>query len=337
MESSVRFRPSPPTSFVEELERTEGNSREKAASFSGFFSKSTVRPQSRTGPLHPNPTARYAFWFRLGHAQKVQAAMKQNYRLFRRDWGTYYVENIQTGKQDSLGTKDKAEAQRLFHAKNETAHLPAFNLKMARIYLQAADPKAITRTWQYVMDEIISTKQGDTIRRWTVEMKRKVYDHIRNVLLVETQAEHFLRVLSDHKVSTNVYLRRLHNVALDMNWLGCPIIPKRKWPKVEYQEKRAITLQEHEQIIGREFNPERRHFYELLWHIGASQSDLAHLHAEDVDWEDRTITYSRMKTGSLAQLHFRERVARILAELPGKGPLFPYLTLKANWWSSPPS
>src|SRR5688572_30551785 len=126
----------------------------------------------------------------------MQEAMKQRYRLFKRSWGTYYIEDIELGKQDSLETKDKNEAQRLFHAKNETAHLPAFNLKMARVYLQAADPKAITRTWQYVMDEILKMKQGDTHRRWLVETKRQAYDPIRNKLLVETQAEHFLHVLS---------------------------------------------------------------------------------------------------------------------------------------------
>ncbi len=255
----------------------------------------------------------------------MQVEMNQRYRLFKRSWGTFYVEDIETGKQDSLETKDKKEAQRLFHAKNETAHLPAFNLKMARVYLQAADPKAITRTWQYVMDEILRMKQGDTHRRWLVETKRQAYDPIRNKLLVETQAEHFLLVLADHKVSTNVYLRRLHNFALDMNWLGCTVIPKRQWPPVEYGEKRAITLEEHQKVVERELNPERKHFYELLWQLGASQSDLAHLDAKDVDWVDRTITYHRMKTGSLAQLHFGELVVKILEELPRTGPLFPYL------------
>jgi hypothetical protein len=33
------------------------------------------------------------------------------------------------------------------------------------------------------------------------------------------EAEHFLRVLAVGTVSTNVYLRRLHNFALDMGWL----------------------------------------------------------------------------------------------------------------------
>ena len=99
---------------------------------------------------------------------------------------------------------------------------------MARVYLQASDPKAVTRTWQYVMDQIIAAKQGDTQHRGKTEAKSKAYDCIRDVLLVETQAEHFLRVLTSPKVSTNVHLLRIHNFALDMNWLGCPVISDRR-------------------------------------------------------------------------------------------------------------
>ena len=251
--------------------------------------------------------------------------MKERFRLFKRSWGTYYVEDIQTGKQDSLETKDKTEARRLFHAKNESHYLTGFNLKMARVYLQASDPLAVERTWQYVMDQIIAEKKDDVKRRWTVEMKRKAYDPLRHVRVVQTLAEHFLDVLQDPKVSTNVYLRRLHNYALDMNWLGWPVIPKRRWPKVTHAEKRAITLEEHGKIVAREFNPERKAFYELLWHLGSSQSDLAHLHAEDVNWEDRTIAFNRQKTGSLALIHFGQDASRVLESLPKTGPLFPYL------------
>ena len=41
------------------------------------------------------------------------------------------------------------------------------------------------------------------------------------------------------KVSTNVYLRRIHNFALAMNWLPVPVIPKRQWPEICHKEKRA--------------------------------------------------------------------------------------------------
>lgn len=53
-----------------------------------------------------------------------------------------------------------------------------------------------------------------------------------------------------------------------MSWLLSPVIPKRQWPAVKFQAKRAITLEEHERIIANEFNPERKLFYELCWYLG---------------------------------------------------------------------
>jgi len=54
-------------------------------------------------------------------------------------------------------------------------------------------------------------------------------------------------------------------------------------------DKRAITIGEHSLIIGREWNPELRDFYELCWHLRGSQSDIANLRAENIDWNNRVI------------------------------------------------
>jgi hypothetical protein len=66
--------------------------------------------------------------------------------------------------------------------------------------------------------------------------------------------EHFDRALSDGKVSTNAFLRRIHNFALDMNWLLKSVIPRLQWPKPVFKSKRVITAEEHAAIIQREFN-----------------------------------------------------------------------------------
>ena len=95
-----------------------------------------------------------------------------------------------------------------------------------------------------------------------------------DVPLLETRSEHLLRAIEQVKVSTNVYLRRIHNYALGTNWLPAPIIPKRMWPGFQFKQKRSITLDEHRAIVAREKNVERRAFYELAWHLGASQSDI---------------------------------------------------------------
>ena len=76
------------------------------------------------------------------------------------------------------------------------------------------------------MDEIPKLKTGNTLRRWAMAIKDKALNSIRNRVILETQAEHFLPVLENGSVSTNVYLRRIHNFALDMNWLPWPVLPQ---------------------------------------------------------------------------------------------------------------
>jgi hypothetical protein len=76
--------------------------------------------------------------------------------------------------------------------------------------------------------------------------------------------------IRDAKPSTNVYLRRIHNHALGMEWLLKSVIPRLQWPKYVAKDKRAITLEEHAAITQREQNSERRDFYELLWLTGAA-------------------------------------------------------------------
>jgi integrase len=259
------------------------------------------------------------------HAHNMNRNMKSRYRVFRRDWGTFYCEDLVTKKQTTLKTRDKDEAYRLVAAKNETEDAPAFSLHLARVYWKAGDPAAAKRTWQNVMDEIPKLRTGDTQARWFTAIKDKAFDSIRNRVILETQAEHFLKVLENGSVSTNVYLRRIHNFALDMSWLPWPVLPKKRWPAVRFKEKRSITWKEHQAIVARELNPERKAFFQLAWHLGASQSDIAFLEAENVDWETNVISFARKKTRSIAIMRFDKDVAEILRDLPGTGPLFPYL------------
>jgi integrase len=258
--------------------------------------------------------------------------MRKRFRLYKRKkGGRYYIHDEVTGKQDSLHTSDRATAVRLFHSRQEAEQQPAVNLQIARAYLAASDPQIATRDWQFVMDELVKLKKDQTQHRWQTAIKDKAFDSIRHLPLLETRPEHFLRVLESGKVSTNVYLRRIHNFALDMTWLPWPVLAKKRWPAVEFKEKRGITLAEHLAIVAREQNPERKAFYKLAWHLGASQSDLAFLEAENVDWDNHVISYERMKTDTVAIMRFDEDMAEILRDLPGSGPLFPYLrTVRAG-------
>lgn len=126
-------------------------------------------------------------------------------------------------------------------------------------------------------------------------------------------------------MATNVFLRGLPNFAVDLGWLPWPVIPKRQWPAVRFREKRAIRLDGHLAIIAREPNAERRSFYELCWHLGGSQGDVANLAGEDVDWEQGIISYRRQKTNTVAMLRIGEELAVTLRQLPVVGPFFPNL------------
>lgn len=256
--------------------------------------------------------------------------MKGRYRLIRRETGVYYAFDRATGKRESLGTKDSEAAARLLAAKNEALKQQSIvNLQLARVYLSASDPETTQRTWSTVFEETAKTKNGESKIRWERAAKDKALDSIRNLPLFETRAEDLLRVLQRGTVATNVFLRRFHNFALDMNWLVVPVVPKKQWPKIHFREKRAITLDEHLRIVDREQNPERRAFYELLWHLGGAQSDIANLRAEDIDWGDQVISFTRQKLRGRVvepvQISFGSYLAAILGKLPQTGLLFPSL------------
>jgi len=54
--------------------------------------------------------------------------------------------------------------------------------------------------------------------------------------------------------------------------------------------------------VQHEKNPELRAFYQMLWHTGGAQTDVATFKAEDIDAQERTITFHRRKTGTLVNL-----------------------------------
>ena len=253
--------------------------------------------------------------------------MKIRFRLIHRGerGSTFYCVDAQAGKRFSLKTKDRDTAKQIVLAKNQALRQPSLNLQIAKAYLAGTDSGVATRTWQVALNAIVDTKHGSTQERWSRAAKDKALDSIRPLVIIETTAEQIFLALKVGTVSTNVHLRKLHNFCLSMNCLPCPIIPKRLWPEIQFKPKRAITLEEHQRIVEREQNAERKHFYELCWHLGGSQTDIASLEAENIDWQNRVIGYARRKTESLAFIHFGEEIETILRVLPVAGPLFPNL------------
>ena len=258
--------------------------------------------------------------------------MNTRYRLVNRGirGGMYYYFDKQTRKRHSLHTRNEDEARQLIEARNNAERQPVLNLHIAKAYLAGSDNGINTRTWQHAIEALTNTKQDANKERWLRVVKDRALLPLLPQIIIETKGEALLKALQVGTVSTNVYLRRLHNFCVDMSWLPWPLLPKRQWPAVRFKDKRAITWDEHCRVVAREQNPERKAFYQLAWHLGASQSDLAHLQAEDVDWPARIICFVRMKTRwrgqQPPQIRFGKEVEDILATLPKTGALFPYLT-----------
>ena len=107
----------------------------------------------------------------------------------------------------------------------------------------------------------------------------------------------------------------MQNFALDMGWIPKSVIPKRQWPAIKFKTR------SHQQP-GEESGAKK-----VLRVVLASgrQSGVACLNAEDVDWENRTISFTRKKTGVPVILHLGEEALNTIDDLPGEGLLFPYL------------
>ena len=252
--------------------------------------------------------------------------MQLKYRFYQRSGGVFYWQEIGTSNRGSLRTKDRAEAQRLVQAMNEAHKQPTLNLALGRAYLSAHDPKMCTRTWQDVMDEMARHGRPTTQTRCARAMRSRAYDPIRSKPLVESTAEDFLSICHAHGNSVGHYLRRLHNLALNLGWLAWPVLPKAAWPKIRSTSKRATTAEEHAAIIASEHNPERRAYYEFLYETGAAQTDAANMTAAQIDWRTGVLTYRRQKlddSSEPARLTIGKKLRAILLTLPEKGDLFP--------------
>jgi len=251
--------------------------------------------------------------------------MKTKYTLFRRG-GIYYSQDAATGQQKSLRTRDEAEALQLINARNEAHRQPVLNLQLARAYLTASDPAFVERTWQTVMEQLQSRGKDNSRERYASVFQSPSFDGLRHKKLLETTTDDFLAVFKDGKVSIVCFLKRLHNFAVNLGWIAVPIVAPYLWPKYEPKDRRGITQDEHQSVLAKEKKAEWKLFLELLWETGAAQSDAANFTAEDIDWQTRTISYFRQKTGSLAQFTISTTLEKVLQQLTTTGALFPNLS-----------
>ena len=251
--------------------------------------------------------------------------MQNRFTIFRRG-RVFYCEDRTTGQQKSLQTRDEAEAQRLVQARNDAVKLPQMNLVMAKTYLSAQDPKMITRTWADVLARFCDRSNPNTRMRHERVVRTKPMQFLKSKRLIETTADDLLEAMKLGTNSTIAFLQALHNDALGMGWIPSPILPRKLWPKMKKKAKRAITEAEHITLMGA-VDEEWRLYFQLLWYVGAAQTDAANLTDANIDWQNRVLRYDRQKLNGRslppACLVIGKGLEVILRQLPATGPLFP--------------
>ena len=263
--------------------------------------------------------------------------MQDRYWLYQRENGIYYLQDKITQKQESLRTKDHVAAHRVLSSRNQAVEQPMLNRTMAKAYLSGKSPELATRTWAEVMDHYCKAGLDSTRDRKERTFRSAPFQRFRKVALIDTEADHLFAVL-DHKraagTSAHHYLRRIHNYALHLGWLLAPVIADAGWPPVRAKKKLALTEEEHRRIIARERDTERRLYYEMLWETGGAQSDIANLHWDRIDLQNRTLIFTRQKLegkgGGESCLCIGARIQAILDQLPKEGFLFPGLRLQPS-------
>jgi len=256
--------------------------------------------------------------------------MQERFRMFCRAGGNFYTRDKITGRSESLGTADRTVAKQLLAARNQASAQPQLNRTMAKAYLSAKSPDLLTRTWADVMEHYSITGVESTRKRKVTAFRSRPFTHLRGLSLMDTEAAHLLAVLEHERAgnSAHHYLRRLHNYALHLGWLLMPVMADAAWPEVRKRKFTAITEDEHRRIVDRERNVERKLYYEMLWETGGAQTDIASLHADQVDLQNETIRFCRRKlagkeSGGESLLRIGPSLKKLLLQRPTEGYLFP--------------
>src|SRR5213595_1691002 len=163
----------------------------------------------------------------------MEKNVQLKYRVYRRRNGVFYWQDNTSKKQGTLRTTDKREAERQLNAMNESHRQSTLNLNLARAYLAAHDPKMAQRTWQSVMDEMATHGILTTQHRCARGFRSKAYDAIRNKPLVQTTGADLLATMHANGNCVAHYLRRLHNLALDLGGSRGPSSQNEHGPKSE--------------------------------------------------------------------------------------------------------
>jgi integrase len=254
---------------------------------------------------------------------------KKKYYLFKRQ-GRYYLQN-QKGKQTSLRTKDLREAEKILASLVASdGSAAAVVRKQAMMMLRENDPQYFGRSWGQLFDKYIGRcelpHQRERLKR---SLESPVLQSIRDQQIVATDPDIFMESILRLKQSIRYHVQLAYRYGIKVNWVSRDLLDDDLWPEVRWRHFRAITEEEHRRLCETVEDPERRNYYELLWHIGASQGDAARLEASNIDWGRKLLVFRRAKLkpeNPPAMIRIGPALEELLKKLPSQGPLFPKIS-----------
>jgi len=256
----------------------------------------------------------------------------RNFSLFKRG-NRFYAQHRVTGEQRSLKTSNQEHAEELLFALNQSQESASQARNLAMVYLRRSDPEALLRTWSDLFEAFAQNRKESCRERVRRAFRPESLCQVLNLKLVDTRPQPFIAILRSCKRSTQYHVRLAFNYGVKLNWLDKDLIPESLWPKVRWNHFRAITREEHEKICQSTEDPERRNFYELCWHLGASQGDTANPDASNIDWKNQLLVYRRAKLDPKsppAMMKIGPELEALLRKLPAHGPLFPSIKLEKS-------
>jgi len=286
-----------------------------------------------TNSQNPSTTLRLPVHHPLTEDSTVKPCFSRmetkKYYLFKRK-DRYYLQN-QDGRQTSLRTKDLGEAEKILATLVGASASPT-NLvrKQALMMLRETDPQYMGRNWGQLFDKYIEKCELPTQReRLRRSLASPVLQSLRAHQIATTDPDLFIEGILRFKRSIRYHVQLAYRFGVKINWVSRDLISEDLWPEIRWKNFRAITEEEHRRLCETVEDPERRNFYELCWHIGASQGDAAKLQAANINWKQRLLVFRRAKlkpNSPPAMIRIGPDLEELLRRLPAEGPLFPKIS-----------
>lgn len=251
--------------------------------------------------------------------------MKISMNLFQRPDNDIWYVRLSSRRRVSLHTKDKKEAQRLFN------ELKRKWLAGKLAYLENRPPeKTLTEFLAEYGEYVCRTKSRATWQAYELALNKLIAYMAPETPLANISRKDidtFLSRLPVKKTSANAYLRCLKaafSQAVAWGYLKTSPCAGVKEYRVQEAAPRYLSPDEISRLLTAETKPRFLALWKFLLLTGCRRGEALQIQAKDINWQQRTITISRTKTGRAKLIRITRALEPILQALPQVGRLWPW-------------